>query len=299
MSGDGPPADAAEATLDGAAVAALLGLGGPGGYVVLVGPGAGRLARDRGCAERRLDGGGESGRHRWQAHAASACCAAARLPLKSASMRGVVLGGIYGSDPAWVREATRVLLPGLRVVGEGADPVRAGADVLASADGVVGGDAPAAERSLGLAPGPLDVRRLDPVLVRSSDDPPPHLQRGRQLPRLDAEVLLTSIRTSSASRTAPGRAAFASPPARSSSCISACRQQCVESSMRPDPCRLAHSRSSVTFGTTSMIGNCRLVADHDGVEHVLVRLDQVLDRLRRDVLAARGDDDVLLPVGDA
>jgi hypothetical protein len=40
------------------------------------------------------------------------------------------------------------------------------------------------------------------------------------------------------------------------------------------------------------------VADHDRLADVLVGLRQVLDRLRRDVLAARGDDDVLLAVGD-
>ena len=42
-----------------------------------------------------------------------------RLPLKSSSMRGVVLGSPFGGDPAWVGEAARVVLPGLRVVGRG------------------------------------------------------------------------------------------------------------------------------------------------------------------------------------
>jgi hypothetical protein len=58
------------------------------------------------------------------------------IPLKSRSMRGVVLGAPFGGDPHWVREAARVVLPGLRVVGEGADPSREVIDLMASADGV-------------------------------------------------------------------------------------------------------------------------------------------------------------------
>ena len=41
------------------------------------------------------------------------------------------------------------------------------------------------------------------------------------------------------------------------------------------------------------------VADHHRLRHVLVRLHLILDRLRRDVLAAGGHDDVLLAIGDA
>ena len=58
------------------------------------------------------------------------------LPLKSRSMRGVVLGSPYASDPRWVRDAARVVLPGLRVVGEGGVPESAAIDLLASAGGV-------------------------------------------------------------------------------------------------------------------------------------------------------------------
>jgi hypothetical protein len=50
-------------------------------------------------------------------------------------MRGVVLSGEYGNDAAWIREAARVLLAGLRVVGEGADPAPDLVDVIASAGG--------------------------------------------------------------------------------------------------------------------------------------------------------------------
>ena len=51
-------------------------------------------------------------------------------------MRGVVLGAPYGGDPAWVAEAARVVLPGLRVVGEGADPAREVIELMATAGGV-------------------------------------------------------------------------------------------------------------------------------------------------------------------
>ena len=59
-----------------------------------------------------------------------------RLPLKSRSMRGVVLGSPFGGDPRWVGEAARVVLPGLRVVGEGPDPDPEPVELMASAGGV-------------------------------------------------------------------------------------------------------------------------------------------------------------------
>jgi hypothetical protein len=58
------------------------------------------------------------------------------LTIKSGSMRGVVLGRPFADDPHWVREAARVVLPGLRVVGEGKDPPEELVILLASADGV-------------------------------------------------------------------------------------------------------------------------------------------------------------------
>jgi len=59
-----------------------------------------------------------------------------RLVLKTNSMRGVVLGPPYGGDRAWAQEAARVVLPGLRVVGEGPDPAPETIDLMASAGGV-------------------------------------------------------------------------------------------------------------------------------------------------------------------
>jgi uncharacterized protein YbaR (Trm112 family) len=132
----GPPAAASgSVTLDPPAVTALVGLGGPGGYLLLVGdPAAGwrEIARlNPGVAlvavnpPRGLrDEPGVS------------LVRAGRLPLKSRSMRGVVLGPPFGQEEAWVRDAARVVLPGLRVVGEGPVPPASVIDLLASAGGV-------------------------------------------------------------------------------------------------------------------------------------------------------------------
>jgi hypothetical protein len=134
--GDGPsPAPTGSTRLTPDAITALTGLGGPGGYLVLVGqpaaawreqaglvPGVGLVAVNppAGTAdEDRLS-----------------VIRGGRLPLKTHSMRGVVLGAPYGGDTGWVREAARVLLPGLRVAGEGPDPEPALIDLMASADGV-------------------------------------------------------------------------------------------------------------------------------------------------------------------
>ena len=48
-------------------------------------------------------------------------------------MRGVVLGRGYAAADGWVREAARVVLPGLRVVGEGSAPPPELIDLMASA----------------------------------------------------------------------------------------------------------------------------------------------------------------------
>jgi hypothetical protein len=51
-------------------------------------------------------------------------------------MRAVVLGKPYADDSFWIKEAARVVLPGLRVVGEGADPPAGTISLMASAGGV-------------------------------------------------------------------------------------------------------------------------------------------------------------------
>ena len=116
------------------ALTALVGLGGPGGYLVLVGtpasawrevsernPGVGLIAVNP-PAEVEDEPGISVLRSRL-------------LPLKSRSMRGVALGSPFGADPFWVGEAARVVLPGLRVAGEGPVPDPSGLQLMAAAGG--------------------------------------------------------------------------------------------------------------------------------------------------------------------
>jgi hypothetical protein len=46
-----------------------------------------------------------------------------------------VLGSPFGGDPRWVSEAARVVLPGLRVVGEGQVPDPTSLELMAAAAG--------------------------------------------------------------------------------------------------------------------------------------------------------------------
>jgi hypothetical protein len=132
----GAPAPTADATgLSAENLSVLIGLHGPGGYLALVGPVA-SLWRE--IAELNpgvalvavnppagvLDTEGVS------------VIRGGMIPLKSRSLRGVALGRPYAEDPAWVRHAARVVLPGLRIVGEGAQPGEDVIDLMASADGV-------------------------------------------------------------------------------------------------------------------------------------------------------------------
>ena len=127
--------EASDSVLDAGAVTALTGLHGPGGYLTLVGsvaslwqdvaelnPGVALVAVNP--APEVTDAPGIS------------VLRAGRLPLKSGSMRGVVLGRAFGGEENWVSEAARTVLPGLRVVGEGPNPSPSVIDLMASADGV-------------------------------------------------------------------------------------------------------------------------------------------------------------------
>ncbi|MGH7497979.1 MAG: hypothetical protein ACREL3_03905 [Gemmatimonadales bacterium] len=128
-----PPPDAT--ALSAEALGTLVGLHGPGGYLVLAGaPGvlADTISEHfSGVALVAVnppagvaDGGLLS------------VLRADMLPLKARSMRGVVLGAPFGADARWVREAARVVLPGLRIVGEGPDPAGDAVELMASAAGV-------------------------------------------------------------------------------------------------------------------------------------------------------------------
>jgi uncharacterized protein YbaR (Trm112 family) len=116
------------------ALTALVGLSGPGGYLVLVGKPAGewrevaQLNRGVGLVAVNpppdvVDEPGIS------------VLRASTLPVKSRSMRGVVLGSPFGGDPKWVGEAARVVLPGLRVAGEGPVPDGSMLELMAAGGG--------------------------------------------------------------------------------------------------------------------------------------------------------------------
>jgi uncharacterized protein YbaR (Trm112 family) len=134
LGGEVPPTPAST-LLEPEPLTALVGLSGPGGYLVLVGrpagrwrevaelnPGVGLVAVNPG--PEVVDAPGIS------------LLRSGSLPLKSRSMRGVVLGSPFGSDPRWVTDGARVVLPGLRVAGEGRVPESAAIELMATAGGV-------------------------------------------------------------------------------------------------------------------------------------------------------------------
>lgn len=118
-----PPAPSAPGPdgLTGEAVAALLGLSGPGGFVALTGS-VTAIASD---LIRRMPGvslvliNPPPGT---QDAIEASVLRSPRLPLKTGSMRGVVLGADFAARMEWVAAAERAVLPGLRVVSEGGDP---------------------------------------------------------------------------------------------------------------------------------------------------------------------------------
>ena len=116
--------------LSAEAVAAFLGISGPGGYVALIG-GVTSLARELslllpevGLALVNPPAGVSAG-------SAAGILRDGRLPLKTGSMRGVVLGADFSGNGEWVRDAVGAVLPGLRVVGEGGEPPENPAELLA------------------------------------------------------------------------------------------------------------------------------------------------------------------------
>ena len=133
--GGAPPDSRGNTGLTGENVSVLMGLSGPGGYVALVGPVASLwqevAALNPGVALVAInppkpvtDSAGVS------------VVRGGMIPIKSRTLRGVVLGKPYADDPIWVRDAARLVLPGLRVVGEGDQPPEDLIDVMASAGGV-------------------------------------------------------------------------------------------------------------------------------------------------------------------
>lgn len=116
------------------AIAAFLGLAGPGGYIALAG-GASAVAEELGALL--------PGIHLVLVNPAAGIAdsdavsvlRAGRLPLKRGSMRGVVVGPDALSAPGSVTDAIDAALPGLRVVVEGDAAPPDGVEVLAAVEG--------------------------------------------------------------------------------------------------------------------------------------------------------------------
>lgn len=107
--------------LSAEAVATFLGLSGPGGFVALVG----QVAQLAPALVSAMPGVGLALINPPEGTADSlpaSVVRAERLPLKRASMRGVVLGPEFAAEPRWIADAVRATLPGLRVVAEGGEP---------------------------------------------------------------------------------------------------------------------------------------------------------------------------------
>jgi uncharacterized protein YbaR (Trm112 family) len=130
----GGTAGGATATIEPGAIAAFLGLGGPGGYVAVIGGEpeavAGLLADVAGVHFVLVNPAADAALPRGMS-----LLRAGSIPIKSRSLRGVLLLGPFAADPAWQMEAARVLLPGLRAVGSGPPPDTGSLELLASAGG--------------------------------------------------------------------------------------------------------------------------------------------------------------------
>lgn len=122
---EGAPAPGARPSrLTADAVAAFLGLHGPGGFVALAGA-VGALAGQLGEALPGValalinppDGAADT--------LGASVLRSPRLPLQRSSMRGLVVGPDFASSPEWIADAIRATLPGLRVVAEGGEPPEA------------------------------------------------------------------------------------------------------------------------------------------------------------------------------
>jgi len=132
--GGGRPSEAST-SLTAPAIAALLGLSGPGGYLAVFGsPGAAVADLAQVFPGVRLvlvnppEGIADSDQ--------ASVLRAGRSPLKARSMRGVVIGGEVGADLGWRDAAIAAALPGNRIVGEGEPPSRDDLEILATAGGV-------------------------------------------------------------------------------------------------------------------------------------------------------------------
>jgi uncharacterized protein YbaR (Trm112 family) len=131
-----PPfrASSAPPELDASALVAFLGLSGPGGYVGLVGD-AVRYGPDLIAAVPGVHFVGINGPAETTELPMMSILAAETIPIRSRSLRGVILSAPFAGNPGWQREALRSVLPGLRVAGQGTAPDQGDLVVLAEAGG--------------------------------------------------------------------------------------------------------------------------------------------------------------------
>jgi hypothetical protein len=123
---------------DVAALAAFLNLSGPGGYAVLVGAVA-RFGADLACAIAGVHFVAVNPPPGVAPAPALSLLVAASLPFRSASVRAVALGADH-TGAAWVGEAARILLPGLRLVVEDERASPEGVSELARGAGLFVGE---------------------------------------------------------------------------------------------------------------------------------------------------------------
>lgn len=133
--GDSPPEEGMGSALDAGILTTLVGLHGPGGYLALVGA-VGALWNEVAALNPGVSLVAVNPPAQITDCPGISVLRVGRLPIKSRAMRGVVLSRGFADDPQWVKEAARVVLPGLRIVGEGKDPPADIIELLASAEGV-------------------------------------------------------------------------------------------------------------------------------------------------------------------
>jgi uncharacterized protein YbaR (Trm112 family) len=123
-----------ETPLNAEAIAAFLGLEGPGGYVGLVG-----AASVFGPALATLWPGVTlalvNPRAPVPVDERLSVLLSPSLPFKARSLRGVVVGAPYGGDAGWSNAAVQAVLPGLRAAGQGPAPSTPGFELLGEAGG--------------------------------------------------------------------------------------------------------------------------------------------------------------------
>ena len=132
--GGGAPA-ISPTTLTVDAIRTFLGLSGPGGFAAILG-GPAALAPDLGEQVRGVSWVLVNPPEGTPSVLPSSVVRAGRLPLKAASMRGIVVGKDYSRDATWLRDAVDAVLPGLRFVIEGPATELPGVEVLGETEAI-------------------------------------------------------------------------------------------------------------------------------------------------------------------